>query len=75
MSVLQLGLGVLLAVAIVTTQLWSRVAWCAQLWRLFIVCFLISIIWNWFYMYKVRNKRIFFVVVVPFGPTGLQLID
>lgn len=59
-SVLQLGLGVLLIMAVISTQLWSRVAWCVQLRRLFVVCFLISIIWNWFYMYKVKNKQHFF---------------
>lgn len=55
-SMFQLGLGVLLIVAIINTSLWSRVAWCVQLRRLFAVCFLISIIWNWFYMYKVKKK-------------------
>lgn len=72
-SMFQLGLGVLLIVAIINTQLWSRVAWCVQLRRLFALCFLISIIWNWFYMYKVKNKLwLFFFVNVPFGQTGLQ---
>lgn len=55
-SMFQLGLGLLLILAIINTQLWSRVAWYVQLRRLFAVCFLISIIWNWFYMYKVNNK-------------------
>lgn len=55
-SMSQLGLGVLLIVAIINTQLWSRVAWCMQISRLFSVCFVISIFWNWFYMYKVKNK-------------------
>lgn len=71
-SMFQLGLGVLLIVAIINTSLWSRVAWCVQLRRLFAVCFLISIIWNWFYMYKVKKKLQFFFFVDPLGQTGLQ---
>lgn len=59
-SMFQLGLGFLLIMAIINTQLWSRVAWCVQLGRLFGVCFFISIIWNWFYMYKVKSKLWFF---------------
>lgn len=54
---LQLGLGLLVVVAIISTELWSWVGWCVQLGRLLAVCFVISIIWNWFYMYKVKNKR------------------
>lgn len=65
-STFQLGLGVLLIVAIVNTQLWSQVAWCVQLSRLFAVCFLVSIIWNWFYMYKVKNKLGFFFLLLLF---------
>lgn len=53
---LQLGLGLLVVVAIISTELWSRVGWFVQLGRLIAVCFFISIIWNWFYMYKVKNN-------------------
>lgn len=54
--VFQLGLGVLLIVAIISTQLWSRVPWCTLLGRLFVLCFFVSIFWNWLYLYKVKNK-------------------
>ncbi|XP_011613236.2 chloride channel CLIC-like protein 1 isoform X1 [Takifugu rubripes] len=52
-TVLKLGLGVLLMVAIVSTPLLSRVPWCTLLGRLFVLCFFVSIIWNWFYLYKI----------------------
>lgn len=51
----QIGLLVLLIVAIISTQLWSRVSWFMQFSRLFVVSFFISIIWNWFYLYKVKS--------------------
>lgn len=52
----QISLSVLVTVVIVCTQLWSTVSWLVQFKRLFTVCFLISIIWNWFYLYKVRSS-------------------
>ncbi|XP_010745356.3 chloride channel CLIC-like protein 1 isoform X2 [Larimichthys crocea] len=52
-TVLKMGLSVLIIVAIICTQLWSTVSWFIQFSRLFAVCFFISIIWNWFYLYKI----------------------
>lgn len=52
-TVLKLGLGVLVLVAIICTQLWSKVSWFVQFGRLFGVCFFVSIIWNWIYLYKI----------------------
>ncbi|XP_076583320.1 chloride channel CLIC-like protein 1 isoform X2 [Chaetodon auriga] len=52
-TVLKMGLCVLVMVAIICTQLWSTVSWFMQFRRLFAVCFFVSIIWNWFYLYKI----------------------
>ncbi|XP_040040380.2 chloride channel CLIC-like protein 1 isoform X1 [Gasterosteus aculeatus] len=52
-TLLKMGLLVLIIVAIVCTQLWSRVSWFMQLSRLFYASFFISIIWNWLYLYKI----------------------
>ncbi|XP_070764507.1 chloride channel CLIC-like protein 1 [Enoplosus armatus] len=52
-TVLKMLLVVLVISAIICTQLWSRVSWFMQFKRLFAVCFFVSIIWNWFYLYKI----------------------
>lgn len=52
-TVLKVGLCVLVMVAIICTELWSTVSWFMQFRRLFAVCFFVSIIWNWFYLYKI----------------------
>ncbi|KAI4828975.1 hypothetical protein KUCAC02_023040 [Chaenocephalus aceratus] len=52
-TVLKVCLCVLVMVAIICTELWSTVSWFVQFWRLFAVCFLVSIVWNWLYLYKI----------------------
>ncbi|XP_042372262.1 chloride channel CLIC-like protein 1 isoform X2 [Plectropomus leopardus] len=52
-TLLKLGLGVMVIVAIICTQLWSQVSWFIQFSRLFGVSFLVSIPWNWIYLYKI----------------------
>ncbi|XP_035863429.1 chloride channel CLIC-like protein 1 isoform X1 [Sander lucioperca] len=52
-TLLKIGLGILVIVAIICTQLWSKVSWFMQFTRLFAVCFFVSIIWNWLYLYKI----------------------
>lgn len=52
-TVLKILLSVLVIVAIIGTELWSAVSWFVQFRRLFAVCFMISIVWNWFYLYKI----------------------
>ncbi|XP_034438322.1 chloride channel CLIC-like protein 1 isoform X5 [Hippoglossus hippoglossus] len=52
-TLLKMGLCVLVMMAIICTQLWSRVSWFVQFTRLFAVCFFVSIVWNWFYLYKI----------------------
>ncbi|KAK7889457.1 hypothetical protein WMY93_025017 [Mugilogobius chulae] len=47
------ALFVLVVVAIICTELWSTISWFVQFRRLFAVCFIISIVWNWFYLYKI----------------------
>ncbi|XP_035997057.1 chloride channel CLIC-like protein 1 isoform X2 [Fundulus heteroclitus] len=51
-TVVKVALLVLLISTIVCTQLWSAVSWFMQFKRMFAVCFVISIIWNWFYLYQ-----------------------
>uniref|UniRef100_A0A665WIE7 Chloride channel CLIC-like protein 1 n=1 Tax=Echeneis naucrates TaxID=173247 RepID=A0A665WIE7_ECHNA len=45
---------VMVIMAIICTQLWSCVSWLIQFKRLFSVCFIVSIAWNWFYLYKIQ---------------------
>lgn len=52
-SCIKIGLCGLITIAVICTQLWSVVSWFVQLKRLFVVCFLVSIIWNWCYLYKI----------------------
>uniref|UniRef100_A0A3P8S2W3 Chloride channel CLIC-like protein 1 n=1 Tax=Amphiprion percula TaxID=161767 RepID=A0A3P8S2W3_AMPPE len=52
-TVLKLGVGFLIIVALVCTELWSRISWFTQFVRLLIVCFPVSVVWNWFYLYKI----------------------
>ncbi|XP_062251274.1 chloride channel CLIC-like protein 1 isoform X1 [Platichthys flesus] len=52
-TLLKIGLCVMVMMAIICTQLWSTVSWFVQFTRLFAVCFAISIVWNWFYLYKI----------------------
>ncbi|XP_039983976.1 chloride channel CLIC-like protein 1 isoform X2 [Xiphias gladius] len=52
-TVIKMGLCVLVIMVIICTQLWSTVSWFMQFSRLFAVCFFISIVWNWFYLYKI----------------------
>ncbi|CAN9500374.1 unnamed protein product [Ophioblennius macclurei] len=52
-TVLKMGLVVLIFVAIICTQLWSIVSWFVQFRRLFMVCFFVSVVWNYFYLYKI----------------------
>uniref|UniRef100_A0A3Q3LI47 Chloride channel CLIC-like protein 1 n=1 Tax=Mastacembelus armatus TaxID=205130 RepID=A0A3Q3LI47_9TELE len=51
-TLLKMGLFVLVTVAIICTELWSKVSWFMQFKRMFAVSFFISIVWNWFYLYK-----------------------
>uniref|UniRef100_A0A3B5REG9 Chloride channel CLIC-like protein 1 n=1 Tax=Xiphophorus maculatus TaxID=8083 RepID=A0A3B5REG9_XIPMA len=53
-TVLKIMILVLIISTIICTQLWSAVSWLVQFRRMFAVCFFVSIIWNWFYLYQVK---------------------
>lgn len=38
---------------LVATELWTHVRWYTQLKRIFVISFLVSLGWNWIYLYKV----------------------
>ncbi|KAM9761897.1 chloride channel CLIC-like protein 1 isoform 2-T2 [Menidia menidia] len=52
-TLLKMGAFVLIVTTIVCTEIWSHVSWFVQFKRLFVVCFAVSIVWNWFYLYKI----------------------
>ncbi|XP_021487376.1 chloride channel CLIC-like protein 1 isoform X1 [Meriones unguiculatus] len=52
-SVLMVLLCLLCIVVLVATELWTYVRWYTQLKRVFIISFLVSLGWNWMYLYKV----------------------
>uniref|UniRef100_UPI00358E6586 chloride channel CLIC-like protein 1 isoform X1 n=2 Tax=Myxine glutinosa TaxID=7769 RepID=UPI00358E6586 len=47
-----LCISVLSIIFCISTELYTRVSWRMQLWRLLIISFLISIPWNWLHLYK-----------------------
>ncbi|XP_054909162.1 chloride channel CLIC-like protein 1 isoform X1 [Poeciliopsis prolifica] len=51
-TVLKIMILALIISTIICTQLWSTVSWLVQFRRMFAVCFFVSIIWNWFYLYQ-----------------------
>ncbi|KAJ8384532.1 hypothetical protein AAFF_G00204470 [Aldrovandia affinis] len=51
-TVIRVCLFVLIIVLIICSELWSTVSWFVQFKRIFAICFFISIVWNWFYLYK-----------------------
>ncbi|XP_035270732.1 chloride channel CLIC-like protein 1 isoform X2 [Anguilla anguilla] len=52
-TVLQVCACVLIIVLIICGELWSSVSWFVQFRRVFAICFFVSIVWNWFYLYKI----------------------
>uniref|UniRef100_UPI003AAE3845 chloride channel CLIC-like protein 1 n=1 Tax=Centroberyx gerrardi TaxID=166262 RepID=UPI003AAE3845 len=78
-TVLKIGLFVMIIVAIICTQLWSVVSWFVQFRRLFAICFFISIVWNWFYLYKIafaeHQNNIVKLDSVNEKCTGVRKID
>uniref|UniRef100_A0A3B3ICK4 Chloride channel CLIC-like protein 1 n=1 Tax=Oryzias latipes TaxID=8090 RepID=A0A3B3ICK4_ORYLA len=53
------GIGgfILIVIAIICTEMWSVVSWFLQVTRMFMICFFVSIIWNWFYLYKIAFAK------------------
>ncbi|XP_073699896.1 chloride channel CLIC-like protein 1 isoform X2 [Garra rufa] len=78
-TALKVSLIVLIIVAIICTELWSVVSWFVQFWRMFAVCFFISLIWNWFHLYMVafadHKKNIVEVGSFNDKCTGLKQLD
>nr|XP_046246916.1 chloride channel CLIC-like protein 1 isoform X2 [Scatophagus argus] len=78
-TILKMGIFVLVVVAIVCTQLWSVVSWFVQIKRLLIVAFLTSILWNWFYLYKLafaeHQKKMVELDGISEKCTGVKKID
>ncbi|XP_031720086.1 chloride channel CLIC-like protein 1 isoform X1 [Anarrhichthys ocellatus] len=78
-TLLKIGLGVLIIVAIICTQLWSMMSWLMQFRRLFGVSFFVSIIWNWLYLYKIafaeHQRNIAKMDSVYEKCTGVKKID
>uniref|UniRef100_A0A3Q2DNB5 Chloride channel CLIC-like protein 1 n=1 Tax=Cyprinodon variegatus TaxID=28743 RepID=A0A3Q2DNB5_CYPVA len=58
-TVLKVGILILIISTVIGTQLWSAVSWFVQFRRMFAICFAISIIWNWFYLYQVKMSPFF----------------
>ncbi|TNN69104.1 Chloride channel CLIC-like protein 1 [Liparis tanakae] len=52
-TLLKMGMGFLVIVAIICTPLWSTVSWFMQFRRLVGFCFFVSFFWNWLYLYKI----------------------
>lgn len=52
-TLIKLGLLISIMVVTIATELWSKVSWFLQIGRVCAVGFIMSIIWNWFYLYKI----------------------
>ncbi|XP_062251633.1 chloride channel CLIC-like protein 1 [Platichthys flesus] len=52
-TLLMIGLCALVMMLIICTRQWSTVSWFVLFTGLFAVCFAVSIVWNWFYLYKI----------------------
>lgn len=78
-TVIKVAVFVWVIVAIIGTQMWSTVSWLVQFRRLFAVCFVISIVWNWFYLYKIafaeHQKNLVKMDHVNQKCTGVKKID
>ncbi|KAJ8376165.1 hypothetical protein SKAU_G00067450 [Synaphobranchus kaupii] len=70
---------VLIIVLIICSELLSTVSWFVQFKRVFAICFLVSIVWNWFYLYKIafaeHQTNIVKLESVNEQCTGVKKID
>ncbi|XP_075038705.1 chloride channel CLIC-like protein 1 isoform X2 [Mixophyes fleayi] len=48
-----ISLCLLCIVIMITTEMWTRIGWLTQIKRLCVISFVISLGWNWMYLYKV----------------------
>ncbi|XP_028817819.1 chloride channel CLIC-like protein 1 [Denticeps clupeoides] len=78
-TVLKVFLSVFVLVVVICTELWSVVSWFVQFRRLFAICFFISIVWNWFYLYKIafaeHQTQIIKMESINEKCTGVKQID
>ncbi|XP_061539681.1 chloride channel CLIC-like protein 1 isoform X1 [Phycodurus eques] len=78
-TVLKLALCILVFMVIICTQLWSCISWFVQLKRFFTICFFVSILWNWLYLYKIafaeHQSNIVKMDRVNDKCTGVKTID
>uniref|UniRef100_A0A1A8IKL9 Chloride channel CLIC-like protein 1 n=1 Tax=Nothobranchius kuhntae TaxID=321403 RepID=A0A1A8IKL9_NOTKU len=51
--VLKVAVFIMILSTLICTQLWSAVSWFVQFKRIFFVCFFVSIVWNWLYLYQI----------------------
>ncbi|XP_034566497.1 chloride channel CLIC-like protein 1 [Notolabrus celidotus] len=56
-TLLKMGLLFLVLIGIICTQLWSTVSRFMQFRRMLFVGFIVSIVWNWFYLYKTEFAK------------------
>ncbi|KAM9460658.1 chloride channel CLIC-like protein 1 isoform 2-T2 [Clarias gariepinus] len=52
-TVIKVILLVFVIVVIICIKMWSVVPWFVQLKRMYVVCFFITVVWNWLYLYKI----------------------
>ncbi|XP_010865338.2 chloride channel CLIC-like protein 1 isoform X3 [Esox lucius] len=62
-TIIKMSVCVIIIVGIICTELWSTVSWFVQFKRIFAICFLISLVWNWFFLYEIafaehQNKMV-----------------
>ncbi|XP_062412293.1 chloride channel CLIC-like protein 1 [Sardina pilchardus] len=78
-TVLKTSMCVLVIVVMICSELWSTVSWFVQFKRMFVICFFISIVWNWFYLYKIafaeHQTNIVKMESVNEKCTGVKKID
>ncbi|XP_077391433.1 chloride channel CLIC-like protein 1 [Festucalex cinctus] len=78
-TLLKLALCILVFMVIICTQLWSCISWLVQFKRLFVICFFVSIVWNWLYLYQTAfaEHQSNIVKMDSFNDkcTGVKLVD
>uniref|UniRef100_A0AAY5E9Z1 Chloride channel CLIC-like protein 1 n=1 Tax=Electrophorus electricus TaxID=8005 RepID=A0AAY5E9Z1_ELEEL len=78
-TVIKVSFFILIVLLIICTEMWSTVSWFVQFKRMFTVCFVISLAWNWLYLYKIELAKqqadVIKVENVYEKCTGLKKID
>ncbi|XP_015211013.2 chloride channel CLIC-like protein 1 isoform X2 [Lepisosteus oculatus] len=78
-TVVRMCVCVLIIVVLICTELWSSVSLFMQFRRIFAICFCISLLWNWMYLYKIafaeHQNNIVKMESINDKCTGLKKID